>query len=331
MAYPLLCTNYYLSNHPSPWLRIRSFAREAFHNRFGGMVTIEAESGAQQADKLRRLDEYKGLRVMSFLYKAMKTALHVYKVYSKSTPVDISTVSKSGSVFSRLYENYLYYAHLILRMICKYSRLLRNFVNWRSASTYKFTMDLLILAMAWTLFPFKYFIIKWSVRALVWIILGPQNKIIDCIWIHPYYRTKEELLEDGIPETVEEMKEEIESRPNILDSILSSKFLHELGKSGRIVVEDNLKLQAAREARYGKFSESVPNIDASRFASVPAPSSIAQPYNLEDGTAAGNDRYYNDISPEAKIWSRVPGQKLYGSIIHKPSSAEATLPSEIRL
>lgn len=204
-------------------------------------------------------------------------------------------------------------------MICKYSRLFRNFVNWRAGSTYKFTIDLLLIATTWTLFPYKQAIISTFLRSVVWIFLGPQNKIIDKIWVQPYYRTKEQLLADGIPESVEEMKAEIASRPNILDSILASAWVHEMGKSGRIVVEDNLKLQAAREAHYGPYSEAVPAVDVSRFASVPTSSSFAQPYtSLNNG---GDERFkraegcYEDVPSEKKIWSKVPGQKLQGNII----------------
>jgi hypothetical protein len=207
-------------------------------------------------------------------------------------------------------------------VVCKYSRLFRNFVNWRAGSTYKFTIDLLLFATTWALFPYKTKIISIFLRAMVLFFLGPQNKVIDRIWVQPYYRTKDQLLADGIPETVEGMKEEIESKPNILGNFLSSKWVHEMGKSGRVVVEDNLKLQAAREAYYGKYSETVPAVDVSRFASVPTCSSIAQPYvSLGGGDESVKSvDCYQDIATDKKIWSKVPGQKLFGSMIPKPKN-----------
>jgi len=78
-------------------------------------VVIEPNVCAEEGELQDRLDEYKGLRVSAFLFKAMKTALGVYRVYIKSTPLDISTVSKSGNIISKLYVDYLYYAHLLLR------------------------------------------------------------------------------------------------------------------------------------------------------------------------------------------------------------------------
>lgn len=359
IAFALLSNNYNLSNHPSPWSRVRSFGRVAVNNHFSSTkkVVIEPEKGADEAKLLHKLDQYKSLRVIGFMYETIVAALKVYRVYSKNTPVDISTVAKSGTIFSKLYINYLYYAHLLLRsklyglllcsfhdvffshsyiycpppVMCTYSRLFRNFVNWRSGSTYKLTMDFLLVGTIWALFPYKHFIISTTLRALVWIAFGPQNKLIDKVWIQPYYRTKEQLLADGIPDTVEEMKAEIANRPNILDPILTSKWVHEMGKSGRIVVEDNLKLQAAREARYGKYSESVPKVDASRFASVPNSSSFAQPYASNAGEDDGGnaEECYLDLSSDKKMWSKVPGQKLYGSIIPHPSNN--TIPTDIML
>ena len=218
--------------------------------------------------------------------------------------------------------------------MCKYIRLLRNFVNWRSGSTYKLTIDLLMIATAWLLFPYKQIVVKMVLRIVVVAILGPQNRIIDELWIRRYYRTNEDLLRDGIPVTTEEMKADIWSRPNILDQILVSKWVYDMGKSGRIVVEENLKLQAARELHYGKFSESVPTADSSRYPSVPTTLSFAQAYgSLEDidSPLKKVDGTYLDIPPDCKVWATVPSQKLHGDILPQPAIDGLMLPSEITL
>jgi len=173
-------------------------------------------------------------------------------------------------------------------------------------------------------------------RIVLLAVLGPQNRIIDELWIRPYYRTKEDLMRDGIPTTTEEMKADIQSRPNILDPILSSKWVHEMGKSGRIVVEENLKLQAARELHYGKYSESIPGVDSSRYASVPASSSFSVPYMVQEDMidqdpikpAKGT---YVDVLQSRKIWSFLSSQSLHGDMIPQAAKAEESLPSEITL
>ena len=196
-------------------------------------------------------------------------------------------------------------------VMCKYIRVLRNFVNWNGLGTYKFTANLLVLATAWAFFPSKHLAV-WPIRAFVWIFFGPWVKLLDAFWIHTYYRTKEDLLRDGIPETTEDMKEDIAKRPNILDPILRSAWFHKTTLSGRIVIEDNLKLIAFRELLFGKYTELIPAIDTSRYPSVPDSSSFAQPYGDGTGTRKGD---YVDIPPEDKKWSHAHGQKLTGKMV----------------
>jgi len=123
VAFTLLSNNYYISSHPSRWSRVRSFVRVAVNHYLPSKnpnIVIEPEICEDDHEgKLRdRVDEYRGLRVIAFLYKAMKTALGVYRVYSKNTPLDISTASNSANLFSKLYADYLCYLHVFLR--CKF-------------------------------------------------------------------------------------------------------------------------------------------------------------------------------------------------------------------
>jgi hypothetical protein len=111
LAYCLLAVNYDASHHPSPWRRVRSFFPGGISNK--GL--IEPGTGTEETETLERLDIYKANRVTCFLYQFMYTGLNVYRVYSKTAPVDISTVASSASIFSKLYANYLSYGHLLLR------------------------------------------------------------------------------------------------------------------------------------------------------------------------------------------------------------------------
>jgi hypothetical protein len=153
-------------------------------------------------------------------------------------------------------------------------------------------------------------------RIVTWACLGPWVKLLDVFWINQYYRTKEELLRDGLPEgpeDVEEMQKQIAERPNILDSILKSAWVQSMAVSGRIVSEDNIKLRDFREEQYGRWSERVPAVDASRFPSVPLSNSFAQPYTAFGGE--GNEGDYQDLPMESQKWTYVPGQKLEGRMI----------------
>lgn len=129
IAYALLQNNYHLSSHPSPWHRVRS-AQRIFADRQPGLyvsdspvqaskVIIRPEAGEKEAEELLLLDQYKMHRATGFIYEFLMTGLRIYREYSKNTPVDVSTVSKNGSLFSSLYVDYLYYIHTLFRRKCK--------------------------------------------------------------------------------------------------------------------------------------------------------------------------------------------------------------------
>eukprot|EP00980_Cylindrotheca_fusiformis_P026158 scaffold15472_cov117-Cylindrotheca_fusiformis.AAC.22 len=304
IAYTLLWKNYHLSTHPNPFCRVKSFRR--FMGRFTYVpqqVHIEPGTGKEDAEVLRLLDEYKANRVMVFMYEASMICLSLYRVYNKSIPPDLSTVKTKENFLSALYLNYLSHVIKLCRVLCKKVRLVRNFVNWRAQSTYKFTVVILVLATSWWIFPYKHLIVP-GFKVCIFIVLGPHLKILDILWVQKYYRTKEQLFADGLPACEEEMKQDISNRANILDFLLSSSWIRELGKSGRIVSEENLKLSHFRKGKYGKFSEHV-HYNASVFPSIPLPSSIAEPYAK-----------YRDLPQQSQTWSRIAGQKLEGNMVY---------------
>ena len=157
LAYVLLRKNYCLSTNPSPWYGIKSFRKVAMTN-VGFQprpTTIVPGAGAEEASALALIEEYRMHRVTGFLYETMKILLQVYRVYSKTSPVDISTVSKGGGVMSMLYVDYLTYLHMLLKVLVKYIRALKSFVTLQSNSTYPFIVKCLVIATVWTLFPFE--------------------------------------------------------------------------------------------------------------------------------------------------------------------------------
>lgn len=137
-------------------------------------------------------------------------------------------------------------------------------------------------------------------------------KILDVLVIQKYYRTKEQILKDGLPTSEEEMKDNIASRPNFMESLLNSSWLRELGKSGRIVSEDAMKLRDFRKMKYGQFSELTP-ANPSIHPSIPLPTSFAQPYIHQSSSGDGE---YADLPEESLKWSYLAGQKLQGNMIY---------------
>ncbi|CAJ1945511.1 unnamed protein product [Cylindrotheca closterium] len=311
IAYALLSKNVGLAKHPNPFCRVKSFER--FSHRFPyyeKKVYISPGDGIEECEKLRVVDEYRAMRVKAFLYEFIMIGLSAYNVYNKTTPIDPSTVATSKNFLSSLYLNYLHYVIILMRVICKQVRLLINFVNWKTHSTYKVTTFLFLTATTWCIFPYKDALL-FGAKILVLLPLGPHLAIIDWLWIQNYYRTSDQLFDhfdrDELPTSEEQMREEIASRPNICDFLLTSTLIRDLGKSGRIVSEHSLKLRDFRKRRYGNFTESVQN-SASAAKFIPLPESFAQPYGDGDGE-------YKDLPAESLVWSTIAGQKLEGSMV----------------
>ena len=155
------------------------------------------------------------------------------------------------------------------------------------------------------------------IRIVTWMFFGPWVKLLDICWIHKYYRTKEELFRDGIPDDIEDMQQDIANRPNIFYPILESTWVEAMALSGRVVAEDTIKLRDFREERYGAWSEAVPFIDTCRFPSVPqASSSYAQPLAPCQEKAQPGD--WIDLPQDQQRWEYVAGQKLEGPMIPQP-------------
>jgi hypothetical protein len=122
LAYILLRRNYFLSTNPSPWHRATSFRRIAFANlgKRQHPESIKPSTGEKESEIVRRVEEYRMHRTTGFIYESLMIILQVYQIYSKTTPVDISTVEKSGGgLVSRvtlfLTADYLALLHMLLK------------------------------------------------------------------------------------------------------------------------------------------------------------------------------------------------------------------------
>ena len=121
-------------------------------------------------------------------------------------------------------------------------------------------------------------------------------KVLDVMYVHKWYKTREELLEE-----IQQTGKVAIKLPDF-DAMLNSEKLHKAGRNGRIVAEDAIKLRAMRETRFGKQGERVPSQDTSRVPSVPLSCSTAQP------TKDVNDIIQREVT-------HVLGQKLHGNMI----------------
>lgn len=177
----------------------------------------------------------------------------------------------------------------------------RNFVNWRGYYTHKFTMTCVIGGTIWIVLPVNY-VLFWVLRVLVWACFGPWMKLVDILYVHPHYRTKEELLVDPLLHGTN------------IDRVLTSESLQKMGASARLTGEEALKLKDMREHLFGKLSQLIPAVDTSRFPATPLSQSTAEPYlgcNYDM-----SQRGFVDVPIEAQNWRYIPGQQLGGNMVH---------------
>lgn len=145
----------------------------------------------------------------------------------------------------------------------------------------------------------------WSARILVWLFLGPLMKIVDILFVHPRYRTREEL----------ESNAEIIGVP-LSESVLKSQKVKAMVNDGHFACEEAMKLQHMREHRFGKLAQLIPAIDTQRKPDIPlAEYSTAQPYLGSQNDETEEDGFV-DIPQEQIEWIFAPGQKLEGNMTY---------------
>lgn len=300
LGWSLISINYFGSRHPNPWKRVKRSEETNMVMMTGRSIHtaihIEPDEGVEEGKVVDRVNEIKGQRMSKLITEYMYFMLKVYRIYSK-TSVTAKFFSTPNHQWSFL-SGRLYYLHMFLKYLCKYTRLYFALINWHGYYANKFTTTLLFLGTLFLLPPVQ-FGAWWSVRILAWALLGPWMKLVDIYWIHRWYKTSDELFE--LVGRGEEPEADLPDFEALLESDIFMKMTH----SGRIVSEEAIKLKDMREYVFGQFSEVVPAVDSSRYPSVPLPASSARPWIPQEQASIKLDE------------THVPSQKLRGTMILK--------------
>jgi hypothetical protein len=310
IAWIMLSINYHASRDPYPWKRVKSFEGTCMVALLGRSmhqpIEIEPGQGVSEGSKLQRLDKLKVERMSKLVQEFESFLLKVSSIYSKTseTSVKIGTEEANWSFLA----GQLTHVHMMLQMLCMNIRMFRGIINWKGYHAHTLTMNCILIATVWTIFPVSR-VMTWVLRLLIWTMLGPWMKLLDVYWAHSFYKTSQELMQeidDGV--TI--------SEPSVpdFDAWLASDMLTKMGQSGRIAVEDQYKLKDMREKLFGKYCETIPKFDASRYPSVPLPQSSAHPSKAK--------------CESKENWYYVPGQKLKGHMILEPAREEIPVAEE---
>jgi len=320
IAWVFLSINYHATNHPYPWKRIHSSLitdiktimarRTLFSSVFRAedskkeYVEIAPGEGVREAAIIDMLDRWKARRMLFLIGALVDFATKLQTIYSKTSDqsVQMTTKIKKWSLVGSLLEGKLYPIHSALQSACNGIRFSRNFVNWKSNRTSLFTTACITVATAWVALPMNT-ILKWSLRILVWSILGPWMTLVDRMYFRSWYATKEENL-DRIREGRMAMSDE-PTLPDV-DAILESETFWKVTKAGRIKAEELHKLRDMRRLTFGSYSDSLPSSDNSRYPSIPLPESTAvcSEWIVPPSNNSGLRGYH------------VPGQFMTGDMVH---------------
>lgn len=299
LAWSMLSTNYWASRHPNPWKRVKRSEETNAVVLTGRSVhpeiRVAPNEGVEEGRVVDRVDEIRGQRMSKLITEFMYFMLKIYRIYSKTTVTAkfFSTPHHGWSFLS----GRLYYLHMFLKYLCKYTRLYFSLINWQGYYANKLTTTLLVVGTVFLLRQ-VHFVSWWVLRILMWTLLGPWMKLVDVCWVHRWYKTSDELTDL--------VRAGVEPEPDLPDfeAMLDSDIFLKMSQSGRIVGENAVKLKDMREHVFGHFSEVVPAVDSSRFPSVPLPASSARPWVPEQPDA-----------PDEQEAIHVPGQQLRGSMI----------------
>ena len=266
IAWLLLATNELRQSNPSPWhvsmtylqmwysvLRDRAPPIEiASYENEGAIRKFEAETNERKEAEVARAKEAqeRAGQLASFLQEEAQDKENVDE--------DISTKVGGGTI--NPLSKALLPMQNILGLVCRWLRIISSVISW-DESIYAFlivnaclAVGILLLLVPWGL------IIRWTLRIMIWVALGPWMKLVDIYFV-------QKLSEDG------------DNKAKKLREAAANK-LKTVGAARRAIMikkEEIMKLRAMKAYMFGKFVTRVPQFKEYRFPDVPRAESSAQP------------------------------------------------------
>lgn len=259
--------------HPSPWCRCRSYSELLCVLVFGrslGPQTIEVnenidEIEAHEADIERQENKRKkAAEALKMEREKLEIELNEAGEEAKDEELDITTKVKGEYGFNITpFKGVLKQVQKFLQKVCVALRIGKSVVLWResyaafSIVTASFLLSLIIFWIPWS------FLIAWTCRIFVWVLLGPWMKLVDIFYVRKWENLSAEERKAGLQMSFQE-------RYNlILEQSLRIKFNRERA----------LKLQVVKKYMFGKFLMRVPIFKEELVWDDPLPASTATPHD----------------------------------------------------
>jgi hypothetical protein len=251
VAWVLLATMEHRNTNPNPWKHSRSYIallRALIFNKSFEQRTIEPNENIEQIMEYEiNLDERRRMRKEAIERTRIETEardkrLQEQQQKQEKQNVDIATQAAGGFTELALapFKPVLLPAQTTLYRICVILRAVSSIVQWEDSIaafwivTVALTASLLVAWIPWA------FIITWSFRIFVWVILGPWMKLVDILYVNKLQNM-----------TAEERKAKI-------DEDYQRRYEILLGQSYilKLLAEYATKIQDIYKYMFGQVSES---------------------------------------------------------------------------
>ena len=238
-----LATMEQVRNHPSPWQRCRSYHELlsilVFNHSFRRPKSIEMDSNIDAIKAFEKLnDERKKRREKEKQAKEQLEAQirEVEEEADEEEEVDITAKASGVMQYFNPLRPFLIPAVALLEQVCILLRVAKSVVLWRDCYiAFWLTTACFVATLALVWIPWGFLII-WTCRILVWVLLGPWMKLVDMFYIR----------KRGY-ETVEDMSAMFEDNLKDRYKVVLEKTLYQQQNRERA-----LKLQSFKKYMFGK-------------------------------------------------------------------------------
>jgi len=208
------------------------------------------------------------------------------------TNEDLSAKMTADSAILNPAKVYLFPIQNILRVACNGLRIFKNILLWEECYiSFWITLSSFVLSVILFFVPWG-FLIKWTLRIIVWVAFGPWMKLADI-----YYFSENDEQRHARMETLR---------------LERQKWLDQLKNDAMISREKTAKLRDFKQYLFGKYICRVNILKKDRYYDIPLPTSSAtvyDPKSMSVGELAMQEAGYHR--------TRVDGQHLIGDMIPK--------------
>mmetsp|Transcript_30577 Transcript_30577/g.40064 ORF Transcript_30577/g.40064 Transcript_30577/m.40064 type:complete len:324 (-) Transcript_30577:611-1582(-) len=276
IAWFMCATMWFKHYSPDPWIRCKSFSDFfiALILGYQSAETIEAHENEEKAiaskeewDQRVKAAEEAAAKAAEEAAKAAEAEEKLLKEFGENAPGEEEAAEGStGFPKISILKPILFPIQQNLALVCYYGRVVRNVIIWEeSYFSFWITFSSLVLGVVFVFLPWV-FLLKWTLRIIVWTFLGPWMFFVDKC----YLQRKKPLTEEQEEKREEKLeKEKSEGREEMADELRRQR-------------EEELKAKDMKAALYGKYETTVPAVQSDRYIDYPLHSSSATKYHCEE-------------------------------------------------